>query len=484
VRAIHEDVDGTIWIGTYGGGLTRLRNGRFTAIRQRDGLFDEVVSRILEDDRGFLWMSGNRGIFRVSRAALNDFADGRARSVSSIAYGTADGMKNHETNGGAQPAGWLTRDGRLWFPTIDGVAIIDSHVSDNQLPPPLLIERVSVDDRAVDLTGPVIVPSGRTRLEIQYVGLSLVAADKAHFRYRLEGYDPAPIEAGTRRVAYYTSLPPGQYTFRATGSNNDGVWNTTGASVRIIVPAPFWMTWWFRAAIGMTLVMVALMAHRWRVSRLQHQQREHEAFTRRLIDSQEAERARIARELHDTIGQSLVLIKNQALRAADHRAGAIDEISTMATHAIAEVKEIAYDLRPYQLDRLGLTKALDALFARVSSSTALTVTAEIASLDEVLSKEAEITLYRIVQESINNVVKHARATTLDVTITNESGIVRAVIRDNGAGFNVAAATHPPRGMGLPGIMERAGMLGATLDITSAPGRGTAIDITMPDRHHV
>jgi signal transduction histidine kinase/ligand-binding sensor domain-containing protein len=484
VRAIHEDADGTIWIGTYGGGLTRFRDGRFAAIRQRDGLFDDVVSRILEDDRGFLWMSGNRGIFRVGRAALNDFADGKTGAVTSISYGSTDGMKNRETNGGGQPAGWRSRDGRLWFPTIDGVAIIDATVPDNQLSPPIVIERVAVDDRPLNLGEPIVVPAGRTRLEIQYAGLSLVAPDKAQFRYRLEGYDTASVDAGTRRTAYYTNLPPGQYTFRAIGSNNDGVWNNTGATLQIVVPAPFWMTWWFRLSIGFTLLVAALIVHRTRVSRLERRQHEHEAFTRGLIESQEAERARIARELHDTIGQSLVLIKHQALRsvdkgAGDHAAAAINDISAMATQAIAEVKEIAYDLRPYQLDRLGLTKALDALVARVESSTTLHVETRIARIDGVLSKAAEITLYRIIQESLNNIVKHAHATRVNVEIDHHEGVVRTNIRDDGAGFNVAAATHPPRGMGLAGISERAGMLGAALDIDSLPGRGTSITITIP-----
>ena len=484
VRAIHEDGDGTIWIGTYGGGLTRYRDGRFAAIRQRNGLFDDVVSRILEDDRGFLWMSGNRGIFRVSRAALNDFADGRIGAVTSISYGTSDGMKNHEPNGGAQPAGWRARDGRLWFPTIDGVAIIDATVADNQLSPPIVIERVAVDDRSFDISGPIVVPAGRTRLEIQYAGLSLVAPDKAQFRYRLEGYDTAAVDAGTRRTAYYTNLPPGRYTFRASGSNNDGVWNNAGATLQIVVPAPFWMTWWFRLSIAFTLLALAFIVHRTRVSRLERQQREHEAFTRRLIDSQEAERARIARELHDTIGQSLVLIKNQALRGAGKAAGdhsAINDISAMATHAIAEVKEIAYDLRPYQLDRLGLTKALDALIARIERSTTLRVETRIASIDGVLSKAAEITLYRIIQESLNNIVKHAQATAVNIEIEHHQGLVRARIRDDGAGFNVADAIHAPRGMGLAGIIERAGMLGATLDIDSTPGRGTSITLSIPTK---
>lgn len=483
VRAIYEDADGTIWIGAYGGGLMRFKDGRFTHITQANGLFDDVVSRILEDDRGFLWMSGNRGIFRASRASLNAFADGRARAVASVSYGETDGMLTHETNGGGQPAGWKARDGRLWFPTINGVAIIDSRVQDSEQPPPVTIERVAVDDRELDRSKPIVLPSGRLRLEIGYTALSLTAPERSQFRYRLEGYEPDAVEAGTRRVAYYTNLPPGHYVFRATASNHDGVWNDTGATLDITITAPFWMTWWFRLSAAAGLAAVALVAHRGRIARLNRRQQQHEAFTRQLIDSQEAERARIARELHDTLGQSLVLIKNQAqlgLRQVPDAGGkAMTEISTMAAQAITEVKEIAYDLRPYQLDRLGLTRALEALTARVATSTGLPVNARLENIDGVLSKEAEITLYRIVQESLNNIVKHAGAAAVDVTIDRDDGAVRAQVRDNGRGFDVAAARRAPGGMGLAGISERAAMLRATLNIASAPGRGTTIAVTIP-----
>ncbi len=485
VRAIHEDADGTIWIGTYGGGLMRFRDGRFASITRAAGLFDDVVSRILEDDRGFLWMSGNRGIFRASRASLNAFADGRARAVTSASSGVTDGMKTHETNGGAQPAGWKARDGRLWFPTIDGVAIIDPHAGENPLPPPIAIERIAVDDRQLDLSAPIVLPSGRMRLAIGYTALSFTAPEKTQFRYRMEGYEAGAVDAGTRRVAYYTNLPPGQYVFRATGSNNDGLWSTPGASLAITVTAPFWMTWWFRITVAIGLATLAFVVHRARIGALNRRQQLHEAFTRQLLDSQEAERARIARELHDTLGQSLVMIKNQAqlglTRPPGDRDQAITEISSMAAHAIAEVKEIAYDLRPYQLDRLGLTRAIEALIARVESSTALPMRSVIEDIDGVLSKEAEITLYRIVQESLSNIVKHARASIVEVTITRRDGQVQARIHDNGAGFAVDRATQAPRGMGLSGMAERAGMLGARLDIVSGHGRGTTITLTIPTR---
>lgn len=479
VRAIHQDADGVIWIGTYGGGLNRLENGRIVRYTTANGLYEDVVSRILEDDRGMLWMSGNRGLYRVSRAMLNDYAAGRIAAISCVSYGVTDGMRNHETNGGAQPAGWRTRDGRLWFPTIDGVASIDPAAPDNALPPPVAIERITADGRALDPGAPVVLRPGRTMLEVEYTALSLVAPEKTGFMYRLDGYDDAHVNAGARRVAYYSNLPPGAYTLRVAASNNDGVWNMDGAAVNIVVLTPFWATWWFRAASVVALAGVVLLAHRRRVRGLQRRQALQEAFTRQLIESQENERKRIARELHDTLGQSLVLIKNQAAIGHDRPAEAMQEISAMAAQAIGEVKEIAYHLRPYQLDRLGLTRALEALVERVATSTALQVSAAIDNIDDLLPKEAEINLYRIVQESLNNVMTHAAASAVTVAVARRGGHVHVTVEDNGRGFDRLALPPGHRGIGLAGIAERARLLDATHTLVAAPGRGTTVRLEIP-----
>jgi ligand-binding sensor domain-containing protein len=242
VRAIHEDTDGTLWIGTYGGGLNRFRNGKFVQITTQDGLFDNLVSQILEDERGNLWMSCNRGIYRVSRKELNDFADGKIKSINCISYSIADGMKTNECNGGGQPAGYKTRDGRLWFPTIKGVVVIDPKPI-NQLPPPVVVEKVVVNKVPVDLKQHFNLLQGNGDLEIHYTSLSFVSPQKIRFKYKLEGYDNDWIEVKERRVAYYTNLPPGQYIFRVIACNNDGVWNEVGASISLYLKPHFYQTY-------------------------------------------------------------------------------------------------------------------------------------------------------------------------------------------------------------------------------------------------
>ena len=199
-------------------------------------------------------MSSYGGIFCVSKEELNRCADGQVASVNCMVYDKADGLRSLECSGGFQPAGCTTPDGRLWFPTLKGLAAIDpTTVHINPVPPPVLIEELTVDDQAVSLleTNPVAartplrIPPGQRRFEFRYTGLSLVAPEKMRFKYRLDGLESQWVDAHTRRVAYYSYLKPGDYKFRVIACNNDGVWNDIGASLALTVLPWFWQTWWF-----------------------------------------------------------------------------------------------------------------------------------------------------------------------------------------------------------------------------------------------
>lgn len=269
VYAFYQDAEGTIWIGTYGGGLYRLKAGKFAHITTSVGLFDDVVFQILEDDSDNLWMTCNRGIFRADRKQLNDFADGKIPSISCVSYGTSDGMLSSECNGNAQPAGYKMRDGRLLFPTAKGVVVVDPHnLKKNSIPPPVAIEKAVIDDRAFVSTLPASVSPGNGDLEFQYAGLSYVAPEKVKFKYQLIGYDEGWKDAGTRRTAIYTNIPHGKYVFKVIACNNDGVWNSEGASFSFELAPHFYETSWFLALCGVVAFGLIFAAYRVRVWRL------------------------------------------------------------------------------------------------------------------------------------------------------------------------------------------------------------------------
>ena len=223
VKAFHEDAAGTMWIGTHGGGLSRFKDGKFATISVRQGLYNDDIFQILEDDDANLWMNCNTGIWRTSVKELNEVADGRRAAVESFAYGTADGMVSSE-GVGANIAGWKMRDGSLWFPTTKGIVAIDPRRRDTE-PPRVVIEGMTIDREPLAIGGPVRLTPGQENLEIHYTGLSWSRPQAIKFKFRLIGLDRDWVEAGARRTAYYSHLPPGSYTFNVIADNGEGVWN-------------------------------------------------------------------------------------------------------------------------------------------------------------------------------------------------------------------------------------------------------------------
>jgi PAS domain S-box-containing protein len=273
VRVIHHD-GAAHWIGTYGGGLNRLKNGRIVAIREKDGLFDDVVFTVIDDLHGNFWMTSNRGIFRVSKKELNDFADGKIKTVHSVAYDSSDGMRKTECNSGS-PGALRGRDGRLYFATIGGVAIVDpAHVPRNEVPPQVWNEEVIVDGTPAHMVGNGLsVGPGSHRLEIHYTALSFMAPKKVAFRYRLKGFSDDWIEAQGGRVAVYTNVPPGRYTFEVMGSNDDGVWSAVKNPLRIEMRAAFFQTRWFWIVCAVVAIVAIRFGFKVRFRMLQKNER-------------------------------------------------------------------------------------------------------------------------------------------------------------------------------------------------------------------
>ncbi len=255
LMTLYEDAEGVLWIGSNGGGVNRFKDGKFTAAMVKDGLPDDNVYSILEDNKNNLWFTSNKGICRVSKQELHKFLDGALPKLQPTVFGKADGMRSGECDGGRQPSAWKTRDGKFWFPTIAGAAVVDpDNIPFNSYVPPVVVEEFYADQKPIAVTDEITIPAGTTAFEIHYTALSLLFPAQVKFKYKLEGFDKDWVEAGSRRLAYYTNISPGKYTFRVIACNNDGVWNETGASVEFYFRPYFWQTWWFR---GLLLCAVA-----------------------------------------------------------------------------------------------------------------------------------------------------------------------------------------------------------------------------------
>ena len=477
IISLYQDPDGTVWIGTNGGGLSRFKEGKFTNYAVKDGLFDDTVYRILEDAHANLWMSSNKGIFRVSQQELNAFADGRTKQIHSTPYGTADGMKNRECNGGGHPAGWQTSDGRLWFSTVKGAAVIDpNNLKVNTLPPPVAIKYVLVGDHPISLNQGIELPAGSVGFDFIYAGLSYVSPQKIEYKYKLEGFDHDWVSSGTRRFAYYTNIPPGNYTFRVLACNSDGIWNETGATFSFYLKPHFYQTYWFYA-----LCLLAVAAMGWQLYRLRLKQ------VQAQYSAVLGERNRIAREIHDTLAQGLVgisvqleLVAKMLSRSTDAAKTHLDQARVLVRQNIADARSSVWDLRSQAQDNDDLPARLSNAAKQATANAGIQVQMQVSGTFRPLPREVENNLLRIGQEAVTNAAKHGKPEQIDIGLKFDSDSVRLSVHDNGRGFDPENSMTAKDGhFGLLGMRERAQQINGRLNVTSNPGEGTEISIEVP-----
>jgi len=292
------DREQTLWIGTDSAGLIRFRDGRFTRYTVDSGLWSDKVLQLLEDTDGRLWFGGGRGIWSVDARELNEVASHKRARVTSRVFDAGDGARSVECNGSIYPSAMRSRDGRLWFATVDGVATISPRdaAARSLRPPPVLIESVSIDGRVLGPGQRIVVPRGVQHVEIRYAALTYVSPEKAEFRYRLEGFDRDWVSAGPRRTAFFTGVPPGEYRFHVIAANADGVWNRDGAVLAMKIEPRFTQTIWFPL-----LVLALLVSGVWLL-----QQRRVYVMKRR-----EAELVRVVEERTSEIKAALDAAKDQ-----------------------------------------------------------------------------------------------------------------------------------------------------------------------------
>ena len=479
VMAMYEDGLGSLWVGT-SHGLSRLREGRFTNYTSADGLYDDAVFNILEDRNQNLWLSCNKGIFRVSKSGLEEFASGDVRSVTSVSYGTADGMKSRECNGGFQPAGCRSRDGRLWFPTIKGIAVIDpEHIKINELPPPVLIERLIADAKPVNRQGSISLSPGTEKIEFKYTGLSYLAPEKVKFVYKLEGFDKDWVDAGNHREAAYTNLASGHYTFRVKACNDDGVWSPSAASLEFYLEPRFYQTYWFYALCVAALTLMVRGLYQIRVRQMSAQ------FSAVL-----AERNRIARDIHDSLAQSFVgvalqleVVRAKLFESPNLAAQHLDMAVSLVAHSLDEARRSIRDLRSGSLEKHDVGQGLLEITRQLTAGTSIQAELKVRGVVRALPSAVENNLFRIGQEAITNAIKHARASKVSIRLEYGHGRVTLNIKDDGCGFNPEERLLMEDGhFGLVGMRERAKAIKARMEFHSVADQGTSITLDIPISH--
>ena len=502
VWSLLADDDGTLWIGTSAAGLLHFANGRFTRFTYKDGLPDDMICQVLDDQCGHLWIGTHHGICRVSKASLNAFATGKTPTVSCSVYGRSDGLPTLQCSGMYQPSAWRGHDGKLWFATAKGVVGVQpGAVPANVRPPPVAIEEFLVAGNTLGRlegldtnTVAFKIAPGQQNFEFHYTALSLTDADKIQFRYKLEGFDSDWINAGTRRWVQYNYLKPGMYRFHVVACNNDGLWNETGASISLQVWPYFWETWWFRILLGLFLAAGVAGVARY----VSHRELRRELVRLEYQRGIEQDRARIARDIHDHIGSGLTRINllNELL-LGDPKSQLPDrvaQITGVTCELMRAMDEIVWAVNPKNdtLDSLigYLCDFADEYLHVAKIRLRISLPASLPSWH--LTSEVRHNLFLAVKETLNNIVKHSKATEVVFELKLDSGAATLRIQDNGRGFQINSdrpdllfgGLDRSNGNGLENLKKRATAIGGRCFIGSDPGKGTRVEFVIPGRENI
>jgi signal transduction histidine kinase/ligand-binding sensor domain-containing protein len=467
ITALLPRTNGTLLIGTQEHGWNLWDGQHFTA-ESSGGLNQSTIHAILDDGIGHLWFATGNGIARCDCGGAGMQAAGCSHRIE---FGAADGLRSRETATNSHPSAWRSRDGHLWFATPKGLVEVDpAHL--NTVPPPVELERFAVDDVAHRATDSLLrVEAGHVHFQFDYAGLSFIAPQKVRYRYMLEGFDHGWTEAGARRSAYYTNIPPGRYTFRVQAANNDGLWNTEGAALAFELRPHFYQTIWFYALLLVAVAGVVVLLLRLRLRRA-------EGEFRAVL----GERNRIAREIHDTLAQGYVGVSvqlevlSELLRHHKPEAAAkhLDLTRGYVREGLADARQSIWALRSQDTGETTLPVRLRRI-VEAEGGHGLEASFSLFGAYRPLPSETEREFLRVAQEAIHNVKKHAGARHLFVQLEYGQEEIALEVRDDGRGFAASEEMESAPGhYGLTGMRERAAAIGGRLEVTSEPGVGTTV----------
>ncbi|HNQ89805.1 MAG TPA: two-component regulator propeller domain-containing protein [Verrucomicrobiota bacterium] len=495
--------DGSLWIGYRGLGVGRLLRGRFTRFGTEQGLWDDYILHIVADDAGRLWFAANRGLFSVTEKEFEAVAQSRQARVRSVVYGQDEGVPAFQAGSGFWPGAVRSADGRLWIPTFSGLLVVDpSRLTENREPPPVVMERVVVDGQVVAAYGasqeppvpgtavpldlrhvqtPLRLAPGPRQVELEYTGLCFASPRNVTFKYRLQGLDSDWMEAGSRRIAYFNHLPPGDYRFEVMACDHNGVWSQQAAGLAFAVLPHFWQTAWFRL-VGLATGTAGLVGTGWGIARRRAR--------RRLAGMEQAtaiehERARIARDMHDEFGSRLTTIANLGELAQNPGASSADARSQLGSmtrqvrELINTLDEVVWTVSPENDSLPSVVAFLSDYAERSVGASGIRHRLE---LDPEyppwrVTAEARHHLLLATKEALNNAVRHAAPETIRVKLHVHNGCLEVVISDDGHGFELGQARAA--GHGLGNLAERMRQIQGRAEIRSVPGQGTVVALSVP-----
>ena len=490
-KVIHEDKYGTLWVGSNTGLYKYDREKQvFIDKNKKEDFPKGRIDAILEDDNGYLWISSEKYLIKFNLI-----------TETSNIYKLQNDLKNHLK---IKNSYLKCKDGRFIISGQKGFILFDPNkIKDNFTIPSIAITDFQIFNKTVEIkkdgipeneniyllekhiseTEIIKIPYDKNVFSMEFAAMDFRDPAKNKYAYKLEGIDPDWVYTdASRRFATYNQLNPGEYTFYVKGSNNDGIWNEKGTSLKLIITPLWWQTIWFRIFVVFVIIGSVVWIFFNRINALKKKQQIQEEFSRQLIDSQESERKRIASALHDSHGQNLLVISNEVQHfVLDHQEYKDDlkPVTEIVQESIDEIRNISYDLHPHQLDKLGLVKTIKSMVKKISGSTNIKFDLKIDNINDLIEKKTEINIYRIIQEATNNIIKHSQATEAKIVIRKESKSVTIIISDNGYGFNKKEKLKESTGLGLSGMLERAKLIKGKFNFDTQEGKGVRITFSIP-----
>jgi signal transduction histidine kinase/ligand-binding sensor domain-containing protein len=470
IWSFSEDEAGRMLIGTSNDGLAMLDGDSISVLPQQEGLPSNSILCVTRDSVGRLWLGTSIGM------------------VYEDCPGSKSFIKNHAFIGASAHCAGTTRNGLVWFITPTDLGIYDyQYDKKDRIQPAVYITQLHVNGFTRAMQSTMQLSHNESNCEINFIGISFKDEEAIRYMYRLSGVDKQWQGPTYNRSVTYGHLDPGSYTFEVKAINIDGTESVKPATLSFTILLPYWETWWFRTVAIIAIISIGLLTYTHRVTNLNKAQLAQQEFSRQLIESQEAERRRVAGELHDDLGQNMIVIINSAqmgLRAPTEgeMKKQLNEIVDTGTRTIQDIREIAYNLSPYHLDKIGLTESIKGMVRKLAELTGVRFIFDLEILDNIFPKELEINVYRIVQECVNNIIKHSSSSEASLLSRRMDDTLQIIIHDDGKGFDLSAftsASNTGRGYGLSSIAERVRLLQGSLDIETAPGRGTKVTVTIP-----
>jgi len=476
VWAIHEDSDGGLWFGTRNDGLFRWNQDKLTHFTTEQGLASNSIYQILEDRQGSFWISGPNGISLLNRRELDQVAQGAAQHLSLTLYGISDEVETTQIYGGRQSSGCLDAQGDAWFPSNKGPIHILRNVVPSSPLHPVMIQEVLVDGRSVAPDAEIVMAPGTGRLEISYAPIVLHSQDGIRFRYILEGFDKQWTDAGSRRVASYTNLPAGNYTFRVAALEVNNPQTVSSKSLSIVQEPHFYQTIWFVACCLVLIVAAIVAVYRFRLWQI-----------RMRFEAVLDERSRLAREMHDTVIQgcasvSALLEALSSLNQPEERLtqDLLDHARTQVRTTIDEARQTVWNLRQQKPSESVLGSALQRMAEQISKESSVPVMFELTGRPFVLNQFATHELMMIAREALYNAVLHGKPGRIELKVSFARSGLTLEVHDNGTGFD-PEKIQPTQSLhyGLVGMKERVQAVGGRFQLESTLGKGTHLRIEIP-----